>query len=411
MLIGSRRAAIGLGAAVVALALGSGAALLARSTSRPAGTSGHVSTAGLVVATGSSAAPSLASAGSRAAGSVGAAPQGPDGSVGSAGSRSAPVPPGAAGSGHTSRAATPAELLADLGPIPSGWETAAHSLVMEGMARQYVTVAPGEMHSSVPVVVVMHGRNMTPGDMLRVSGLASAVGPAVLVLPAGWDESWNAGDCCGAAYRHGIDDVGFISKVVDDVLAAYPYADRSRVYAVGFSNGGRLAYQLACQLPGTFRGFMAAEAVPVEACPSMSPVDVTIVAQQSDPLLTIASGRPKTVGGFVEPYVDSSVASVVALDHCGAFYAVAQFGPASEKTWSCAGGVHVRYVLYPGGGHSWRPGSATTPGATPFALQMMGRGPLSPASSTGSGSPSGDGSATGALAGHRAAASPSHSGA
>jgi polyhydroxybutyrate depolymerase len=393
VLIGGRRTAIGAGAVVAAIAIGAGAALVALSSPRPGGAARErPSAARLVTATASSASPSVSTPATADAGTVDPRTPAPA----SSGSRSAHGSAAPSGSGPPAGNPSPDQLLAGLGPIPSGWESAVHSLEIGGLVRQYVTVAPANVRSSVPVVVLMHGRNMTPGDMLRASGLAAPVGPAVLVVPAGWDRSWNAGDCCGLAYQHGVDDVRFISRVVTDVLAAYPYADASRVYAVGFSNGGRLAYQLACQLPGTFRGFIAAEAVPVESCPSMEPVDVTIIAQQSDPLLTITSGRPKTVGGFVEPYVDSSVASMVALDHCDATYTVAQFGSAVEKTWSCPRGVDVRYVLYPGGGHSWRPASATTPGATSFALQMMGRGPLS---------------ATGALAGHRVAASPSHSGA
>ncbi len=269
---------------------------------------------------------------------------------------------------------SPARLLAGVGPLPAGWVAADHTMVVDGVDRTYLTVQPLPIDGPLPLVVLMSGRGMTPDGILHISGLAAQIGPAVLVVPAGWEEFWNAGDCCGAAYLHRINDVAFIRDAVKAVTSATPQVSATQVYAVGFSNGGRLAYHLACDLPGVFSGMMAVEAVPVQACPSMRPVDVTVVAQQTDPLLTVvAGGRPKYVGGFAEPTVAATVADLATLDGCRSRSAQMSMGHAVERTWSCAGGTRLRYVWYPGGSHSWRPAVGSTPGATDFVRQLMDR--------------------------------------
>ena len=48
----------------------------------------------------------------------------------------------------------------------------------------------------------------------------------------------------------GVDDVGFINAVVNDISANVG-VDASRVYATGISNGGMMSYALACNT-GTF---------------------------------------------------------------------------------------------------------------------------------------------------------------
>lgn len=292
-------------------------------------------------------------------------------------------------------ATSPAELMAKLGPIPAGWQASVHSLTVGGIERDYLVMEPADLGSAgpVPVVVLMHGRDESPDTLLHQTGVAQALastGPAVLVAPAGWQESWDAGGCCGLAYERGIDDVTFVHDVVEQVLSSTPAADPSQVFAVGFSNGGRMAYRLACDLPGTFSAFMAVEAVPVDSCPSMAHLGVTIVAQEGDPLLTVGSGPPKVIDGYDEPTVDATVAHLAALDGCDTAPVTTTLGQAVEQTWACAGGHDLRYVLYPGGAHDWRkaaPGgsaadggsTAATPGATDFVLQLLGRGVGSPA--------------------------------
>jgi polyhydroxybutyrate depolymerase len=275
---------------------------------------------------------------------------------------------------------SPARLLAGVGPIPDGWVAASYTILSGGLSRTYLTIQPRDLHQSVPVVVLIHGRDMNPDGILQLSHLADSIGPSVIIVPAGWHEFWNAGECCGPASQAGIDDVGFIHSAVARVLSSNSHADASAVYAIGFSNGGRLAYHLACQLPGLFKAFMAVEAVPVQSCPAMHPLDITMVAEQNDPLLTVDAGhRPKTVGGLAEPTVAATVIHMEALDGCRSRPAVADYGRSVEQTWTCAGGALLRYVWYPGGAHSWRPTSGSTPGATAYAQQLMGRGGPAPA--------------------------------
>lgn len=270
-----------------------------------------------------------------------------------------------------------AELVAGVGPLPPGWVVRAHTLKTGGLTRVYLTIEPARPTSSLPVVLLLHGRRMTPDTILHISALVDRIGPAVLVVPAGWDRSWNAGDCCGAAYRAGVNDVTFLRTVMRNVRDADPGGrSAGKAYAVGFSNGGRLAYRLACEMPGVFSGFVAIEAVPVERCTPPRRLDMTIVAQQSDPLLTIGTGRAKVVGGFTEPTVAATVTRMRSVDHCAGQPSATDVGLAVERTWSCAGGTTLRYVWYPSGSHDWRPSTAGTPGATDVVLQMLHHGSL-----------------------------------
>jgi hypothetical protein len=56
------------------------------------------------------------------------------------------------------------------------------------------------------------------------------------VLPC-HERTWNAGSCCGAATREGVDDVGYINAVVADAIDRFGL-DRRRVGAVDHSLRG-----------------------------------------------------------------------------------------------------------------------------------------------------------------------------
>ncbi len=56
---------------------------------------------------------------------------------------------------------------------------------------------------------------------------------------------WNATPECCDFERSGVDDVAYITGLIAEIRAAYAI-DPKRVYLVGHSNGGAMAYRLAC---------------------------------------------------------------------------------------------------------------------------------------------------------------------
>lgn len=125
------------------------------------------------------------------------------------------------------------------------------TLVHRGVVRHYLlhVSARAALDRLLPVVIALHAAGSSAARLQHYTGLdrvADREGFAV-VYPEGRGDallSWNAGDCCGEARARGADDVGFVVRVLRDVARRVP-ADRTRVYAVGHSNGAMLAHRLA----------------------------------------------------------------------------------------------------------------------------------------------------------------------
>ena len=68
----------------------------------------------------------------------------------------------------------------------------------------------------------------------------------------GWGISaWNIGTFWD---QSNLDDVGFISLMIDQISTDFDI-DLDRVYACGMSNGGYMAYELACELENKIAAF------------------------------------------------------------------------------------------------------------------------------------------------------------
>ncbi len=102
-----------------------------------------------------------------------------------------------------------------------------------------------------PLLVAIHGGLATARiheDQTGFSAIADREGFYV-VYPNGLGvfslmRHWNGGFCCAQALGDDLDDPGFIDRVIEWTAARHPI-DRRRVYVVGYSNGGFLAYWYA----------------------------------------------------------------------------------------------------------------------------------------------------------------------
>jgi polyhydroxybutyrate depolymerase len=240
------------------------------------------------------------------------------------------------------------------------------SLNYLGVARSYLLSRPSTTSTTkLPVLIELHGSSATPQQEEDRSGFLDVTGPAILVYPAGIDQSWNAGYCCHGAQARGVDDVGFIKTVVDHVLATQPDAAANRVYLTGYSNGGKMALRMACEAPTLFAGVASYGAVNAKACTSPAAVSLLELAATGDPELTIGpGGRPQVENGYTEPTVVAQVEQYRQADACNAVATTTTQGTLTTTTWTqCASGRSVQLGLYQGGDHGWPTGDATTPSA------------------------------------------------
>lgn len=111
---------------------------------------------------------------------------------------------------------------------------------------------------SYPLLVLLHGYGTT-GDVLDgYLELRSRVTERqmILLVPEGLRDTdgkqfWNAGPAC-CDFRHtDVDDVAYLRALVEEAKRTV-HVDAARVYVLGHSNGGFMAYRLACAAPGTF---------------------------------------------------------------------------------------------------------------------------------------------------------------
>jgi polyhydroxybutyrate depolymerase len=248
-------------------------------------------------------------------------------------------------------------------PARSSWVRTTVSITVDGLARSYLVARPANAGTaSLPVLMELHGCCTTPQAELDRSGLLDVTGPAILVYPAGYEQYWNAGACCGGT---GVDDVAFLTAVVEQVLTGQAGADPGRVFLVGYSNGGRMAYRMACEQPQLFAAVAVFGAVNAQACPDPAPVPLLVAAGTADPELTIAAtGTRHSVNGYLEPTVEQQVEQYRQANGCRAGPATTTAGKLTSTIWTaCASGDLVQLSLYAGADHAWPQPAGATPGA------------------------------------------------
>jgi polyhydroxybutyrate depolymerase len=167
----------------------------------------------------------------------------------------------------------------------------------------------------------------------------------IALYPDGYESSWNAGLCCGAAADEGIDDVGFLEAVLDHASARL-CVDRARVYATGMSNGGYMSHRLGCEAADVFAAVApVAGGMGIATCSPSRPVPVVAYHGTEDPLVSYDMGR-------------SAVLGWVSRNGCSADPVRTDHGDSFCETWGgCDGGVEVVLCTLDPMGHCWPGGS------------------------------------------------------
>lgn len=163
-----------------------------------------------------------------------------------------------------------------------------------GRERSFFVYEPRDLKSGAPLLFMFHGGGGDGGAAREGTGgefelLADRYG-FVVVYPDGVNRSWNGCRKLQNAQRQrrGIDDVAFVDAMIAQEVARH-HIDEHRVFAVGHSNGGALAFRLALERADKFAGIAAIStnlpaADNMECVPHPKAMPVLIMNGTADPV-------------------------------------------------------------------------------------------------------------------------------
>ena len=237
-----------------------------------------------------------------------------------------------------------------------------------GKKRKFIVHVPSGYRedSSYSLVIALHGRFGDPTDMAVGTGFSDAADfkKFIVCYPEGYKKSWADSRNVTPASEAGIDDVTFISDLIDKLIADYS-VDTTRIYVAGISNGGFLAQDIACALSGKITAFASVVASMPEplklTCNPVRPVPAMFILSTTDELIPYAGGDIVNYDAGRVLSADSTIAFWVNNNNCMGFIDSTDLLDAkndgttvTEFIWAnCDLGAGINFYRVNNGGHNW----------------------------------------------------------
>lgn len=251
------------------------------------------------------------------------------------------------------------------------------SITVGGAERTYLLLRPPGRDKNVPapLVIALHGGGGNYSHLLEHSGLPEEAGNrgVLLAFPNGSGRhenrllTWNAGNCCGHALGRKVDDVAFISALIDKLIAE-ENADPRRVYVTGMSNGAMMSYRLACELSEKIAAVAPVAGTMNVPCDPSEPVAMIVFNGDSDKHVLFEGGEPEVSIDRRHPRTDTPVPEAVGFwaqnNCCESGPDRGEKGAIIKESYSdCEAGAEVTLYIIKGGGHAWPGGTRPRPKA------------------------------------------------
>ncbi|QQS27632.1 MAG: T9SS type A sorting domain-containing protein [Sphingobacteriales bacterium] len=234
----------------------------------------------------------------------------------------------------------------------------------DGITRAYRLYVPAAYNGSTPVPLLfnLHGygsnnlQQTIYGDFRSIADTANFI----ICLPNGTPDAggslrWNSG------FATGVDDVGFISNLIDTISANYSI-NPAMIYSTGMSNGGYMSHTLACELSDRIAAIASVTGsmtiLQQLNCSPERPVPVMQIHGTNDPTVPYE-------GGSGSMGIEDLVDFWVAHNTCSTTPVITPVpdinttdGSTAERFdyLSCEDQTSVAFYKVTGGGHTW-PGS------------------------------------------------------
>ena len=254
--------------------------------------------------------------------------------------------------------------------------TKTYSMTAAGLKRSYEVIAPVKAPpKSAPVIVMLSGIYSTVAQEISRDYLVPYANydMAEIVYPVAYDTSWNAITCCGVAAAKNVNDLAFLKALEAKVDPGHA----RQIYLVGYSNGARMAYRVACDEPALFDGYASVKGGPTPGCLMRKPVSMIQLAALNDPEVPYKpapNGKPSS-----QTPMTTVVSDLRTVDKCTGASTGAHSGNMTLTTWTaCAGGTRVGFALWSSGVHSFPRPPASVPAASQVIWSFFTKSPVAP---------------------------------
>lgn len=188
------------------------------------------------------------------------------------------------------------------------------SIIHQTYQRKFTIHLPTGFTNStpVPVVFMLHGGGGTMtnaqgftnlNSVSNTNGFLAVYPQGYGIIPSG-GFSWADGRGTSADIA-GVDDLGFIDKLLDTLIANYSI-DTNKIYICGFSNGGFMTQRFACQQNQRFAAMASLGSIMdttlFASCNPSRPIPMLFMLGTADPFVPY-NGGPMIGSGPVLPIV------------------------------------------------------------------------------------------------------------
>lgn len=253
-------------------------------------------------------------------------------------------------------------------------QSTAHSFTFGGLTRNYRVYLPTNFNSStsLPLVINMHGlgSNSQAEELYSQFDNVADTGRCVVVYPDGISNQWNVVIGCTGSTTPctGVDDVGFISALIDTMHSNYNI-DLGRVYSTGMSDGGFMTFRLACELSCRIAAAASVTGLLQEAYPLYPQCNPTRKMPMMQFHGTADSVVKYTNNGPYVANVPNTNSRWISIDGCPSSPVVTNLPDVTttdsttvtENYYGLCGDstLYIQYTIN-GGGHTW-PGAISIP--------------------------------------------------
>ncbi len=255
------------------------------------------------------------------------------------------------------------------------------TLKVGGWTRDYLIHVPEKTgdHVRLPLVVFLHGAGGSALQSARTLGWEEQADrehflvafpnglPADPLRPPSFKSNpriWEDGSFRGRMRKVQLKDTEFLKAVFDDIQKHY-WVDESRIYVVGFSNGGGMTFRIGADASERIAAIASVSSLSWMPAPiPKHSLPLLYLLGTRDPLTPLNGGTVKSPWGGYEtkPPVLDTVEKWLRWNGCGptpdemkedAVMRTARYLPRQR------GGAEVRFSLVRGMGHHY-PGATTT---------------------------------------------------